>query len=271
MNSVPKKTPWPMTHTPEELQMLSLTNQQFVFASDADRESTVRCMKSTFSLNEFGTKRIDCLLEHKMDRELIGHLIAMLTCNLAALQQEVLRVTKRAAQMKEEKEEAERVVLQLREESNLHREKNVEMSELMRMCGLTEALRKCETLKAASTLVRDDERGFEKLAAAVECFGASSVDQQAGKKRGVGCLEYWDDEMDKLDEQNEQNEQGDQEEQDASTDVVQSPHTCPSPVCDTYSASYSPASHFRSSITPPSLALQQARLSRLLEEHVENC
>ena len=136
------------------------------------------------------------------------------------------------------------------------------MSELMRMCGLTEALRKCETLKAASMLVRDDERGFEKLAAAVECFGASSVDQQSGKKRGVGCLEYWGDEMDKQEEQDEQ---------DASTDVVQSPHTCPSPVCDTYSASYSPASHFRSSITPPSLALQQARLSRLLEEHVENC
>lgn len=105
-----------MTHTPDELQMLSLTNQQFVFASEADRESTVRCMKSTFSLNEFGAKRIDCLLEHKMDRELIGHLIAMLTCNLAALQQEVLRVTKRAAQMREEKEQAERVVLQLREE-----------------------------------------------------------------------------------------------------------------------------------------------------------
>lgn len=156
-----------MSRSEDEIATLRESRQHLVFASDADRECTVQCIENTFSLNEFGKERIRCLLDNRLDRELIGHLIAMMSYNIASLQKKNVELVQTNAELERKREEDEAAVQRLTDEVELHKQKNLEMSQLMSRCGLTRALQNFETLKVAMQLVRE-ENGFEELSAAVK-------------------------------------------------------------------------------------------------------
>lgn len=170
-----------MSHSSEEIQHLQASGQHLVFASDADRDNTVQCMKQTFSLNEFGASRIECLRDNKLDREMIGHLVGMLSFNISSLQRENSKLAHLLRESKHQNALTERRVLCLQREVDLHKEKNIQMSGILTQCGFTSAMENFETLQSAMKLIKE-RNGFEKLHAAVECF--SSV--ECGSDDGLG-------------------------------------------------------------------------------------
>ena len=102
-----------MSRSEDEIATLRESRQHLVFASDADRECTVQCIENTFSLNEFGKERIRCLLDNRLDRELIGHLIAMMSYNIASLQKKNVELVQTNAELERKREEDEAAVQRL--------------------------------------------------------------------------------------------------------------------------------------------------------------
>lgn len=72
--------------------LLKNTNQHLVFENDRARTDTATLIRSLFSLTTAGLVRIEYLTEQKCDRELVGHLLAMLVQSNHNLQEEVKRL-----------------------------------------------------------------------------------------------------------------------------------------------------------------------------------
>ena len=161
-----------MSHTSNELEKLASTNQHLVFQDDESRRQTVDLIKSQFSLNQFGINRLNSLMEHACDRELIGHLIAMLNFNISSLQSngKKLKANLFCALLKI-KEQEESIKL-LTEENQRLQSHNETLNTTMEKCGIRVALDKCEILKSALTLLKN-ESDFAKLNAAVHCFSST--------------------------------------------------------------------------------------------------
>lgn len=162
-----------MTHTKEEVDALLQTNQHLVFLNDEARDSTVGYMKKCFQFNKSGVARVDCLHKNKCDRELIGHLIGLLTQNINTLQSNERTCESERSSLKERLTKQEQEINNLRQENKVLREKNNGLSTVMTRCGLSAAIRNCGILNTVVQLVKDD--GFEKLEAAVRCFGSDEL------------------------------------------------------------------------------------------------
>lgn len=242
-----------MSHSSEEIQQLQNSNQHLVFASDVDRDNTVQCMKQTFSLNEFGVNRIECLRDNKLDREMIGHLIGMLSFNISSLQRENSKLNHLLTEAKHQNALIQHRVSSLQKDLNLHKEKNLQMSGILTQCGFTSAMENLETLQSAMKLIKG-ENGFEKLSAAVECF--SSVEECTNTKDFQTTKEEAEEESD-------------------DTTMVESPPS--KELNDQYENTFVPLPY--SAPCPSSSAnlyytllaqQQQLQRSALLQQHVDN-
>jgi len=157
-----------MAHSAKDIHILRETNQHLVFENDDARLSTVISIKSLFDLNEFGKERIESLCEHKCDRELIGHLISMLMYNITDLQQANKHLTRSMEEIKHQNSE-------LTTEMDEVKTENQRLTSALELCGFNSVKSNVQTLESAMELIGDDNQGFDKLKAAVECFSSQET------------------------------------------------------------------------------------------------
>lgn len=169
------------------MEQLSYTNQHLVFQNDMARMQTVQLIKTQFSLNEVGTRRVDALNESRCDRELVGHLIAMLNYNISELQtaNNKLRSDLFCNTLSQKKLEESQGALST--ENEALRNTNETLSLALNKFGLNVSPKNCEILKAAMSLIKNED-GFEVLDAAVRCFG-STPDPQVDDEFNVFDLD----------------------------------------------------------------------------------
>lgn len=151
---------------------------------------TVQLIKNQFSLNEFGARRVDSLNEHRCDRELVGHLIAMLNYNISELQTTNNKLKSELFCNTLKQKELEESKGALSRENEALRNTNETLSLALNKFGLNVAPKNCEILKAAMSLIKN-ENGFEVLDAAVRCFG-STPEPQVDDEFNVFDLDHTD-------------------------------------------------------------------------------
>lgn len=176
-----------MSHTEDDMEQLSYTNQHLVFQNDMARMQTVQLIKTQFSLNEVGTRRVDALNESRCDRELVGHLIAMLNYNISELQTANNKLRSDLFCNTLSQKELEESKRALSRENEALRNSNETLSLALNKFGLNVTPKNCEILKAAMSLIKN-ENGFEVLDAAVRCFG-STPDPQVDDEFNVFDLD----------------------------------------------------------------------------------
>jgi len=151
--------------------LLKNTNQHLVFENDRARTDTATLIRSLFSLTTAGLVRIEYLTEQKCDRELVGHLLAMLVQSNHNLQEEVKRLKSEMFCMFLKNKELEEESNGLAEENTRLGEENKTMKKTLENCGINAAMKNCSVLKQAMKLI-SKESAFDKLEAAVACFSS---------------------------------------------------------------------------------------------------
>ena len=162
------------------VELLKNTNQHLVFENDEARTDAVKLIRSLFNLTTVGLVRIEYLVEKRYDRELIGHLIAMMAQNNNNLQNEVKRLKSGMFCLFLKNKELDEESNGLAEENKTLKEENETMKDALDKCGISAAMKNCSVLKQAMQLI-SEESAFDKLEAAVACFSSNPDPEPANK------------------------------------------------------------------------------------------
>ena len=149
------------------------TQQHLVFQDDKSREDTSELMKSKFNLNDAGKQRIDLLLKHKCDREMVGHLVGMLMNRISSLENETKCLKAEMFCMFLKQKENESEIKELKQENDELQANIKTLSDTLERTGLKSALENCNLLSKAVGLLKDNAN-FEHIEAAVQCFSYTS-------------------------------------------------------------------------------------------------
>lgn len=153
----------------EMMESLRHTQQHLVFQDSKSRADTSELIKSKFNLNEIGRQRIDFLLKHKYDREIVGHLVGMLMSRISSLENETKCLKAEMFCMFLKHKESEAEVKELKQENDELQANIKTLSDTLERTGLKSALENCNLLSKAIGLLKDNAN-FEHIEAAVQCF-----------------------------------------------------------------------------------------------------
>lgn len=155
----------------EDLQYLQSSQQHLVFQDDRNRIETAGLIKSLFTMTDVGIARIEYLVENKYDRELVGHLLAMLSQSSDRSQRELKKLNSEMfcafLKSKEISDESKLMAKEIEELKNT----NATLRDTLEKCGVSVAMDNCNILTQAMALIKD-QAAFDKLQAAVLCFSS---------------------------------------------------------------------------------------------------